>query len=287
MTSYPKELIRFSARRGTFFERRYRIHYINFQNAIDPEDRIYGWFGIILAPTCLEAVQHGLKTRRLQQFHRILDRDLSTLETPVYWYLTFITEQQDYEAEKALFFKRYHKARGVALALEPEQKYHQGDLVRIAEDLGPHRAPFESNCDAVVVESYSDRYEGANHQFYKLYLKGYGEALWYHDSKLTLVEPGRMDLLEQWRAELMAEAKQKGDLDWIFAHGHTVLSGAHTASVQALARCLGMTYLWGIPSDPMTYFHNGRGVLALAAPYLDTYDKAGWLKFCATFKAPV
>ena len=160
------------------------------------------------------------------------------------------------------------------------QKFRKGDLVRIAKDLGASMSRFPSDCEAIVLGSYADQFGGNDTQSYTLFLKGRNEVSWYYESQLTWLEEGRMDLLEQWGAEIKAEIKIKADLDWIFAHGQEVISNPHDASVSKLANCLGLPNLWGESGEGFTYYRNSMFVQTLAMPFLESGDKEGWLSMC-------
>jgi hypothetical protein len=168
------------------------------------------------------------------------------------------------------------------------QKFHKGDHVRVAKDLGPGMSHFTSDCEAIVMGSYEDQYGGRRDQGdntqYTLHLKGRGESSWYYQHQLTLIAKKQMKLLKQWEAEEEAEEKQQSDLDWIFANGKAVLESASGATVSALAACMGITDLWGPRGEGITYYMRSMFVLAHAKPYLTSGDKAGWLKFCETVK---
>jgi len=165
------------------------------------------------------------------------------------------------------------------------QKFHTGDWVRVAKDLGPTMRHFTADCEAIVIGSYADQCGGGNHNSYTLYLKGRGICSWYYGEQLTLLEAGRLDKLQAWREEAEAKRKQKSDLDWIFANGQAVAKNPHSASIQALAECLGLTNLWGRHGEGITYYDNTRIILIMATPFLKTCDKAGWLALCSGIKA--
>jgi hypothetical protein len=172
------------------------------------------------------------------------------------------------------------------------QKFQKGDLVRIAKDLGPSMSHFTDDCEAIVIGSYADQYpqydkgERAQQKF-MLHLKGLGQSSWYSVGQLTLIESGRLDKLHAWEDEAEAERKQKSDLDWIFANGPEVAEEPHVASIQALAKCFGLTNLWGRNGEGSTYYRNAMGTLEMAAPYLKAGDKAGWLARCELLRANV
>ena len=103
------------------------------------------------------------------------------------------------------------------------QKFHKGDLVQIAKDLGPTMDHFTSDCEAIVIGSYSDQFGGGDTKNYTLHLKGMGKTSWYEEWQLTLIKKNQIGLLDQWEEEEEAERKEKSNLDWIFEHGKEVL----------------------------------------------------------------
>ena len=79
-----------------------------------------------------------------------------------------------------------------------KQKFHAGDLVHIAKDLGPSMSHFDADLDAVVLGSYADEYGGANTEDYGLYVKGVGPVAWYHEHQLTLLSGDGVAALREW-----------------------------------------------------------------------------------------
>ncbi len=82
-----------------------------------------------------------------------------------------------------------------------EQKFRRGDLVRIADDLGPHMPHFTKGVDAIVLGSYADKYGGKDRKSYSLLIHGVGSLSWYDEWQLTLVKAGQTDLLYEWLDE--------------------------------------------------------------------------------------
>lgn len=169
------------------------------------------------------------------------------------------------------------------------QKFHRGDWVRVAKDLGPMMSHFMADCEAIVTGSYrdlcghrSDPDDGDPE--YELYIKGHGRTAWYHEHQLTLIARKRNAKLKEWEAEAKAEAKQKSDLNWIFRHGPAVIKNPHDASIKALAACFGVKNLWGNFGEGMTYYINAKITLNRAAPFLKARNKAGWLAFCKSLE---
>jgi hypothetical protein len=165
------------------------------------------------------------------------------------------------------------------------QKFHKGDHVKIADDLGPTMRHFTAGVEAIVMGSYRDQYGGRNTKSYTLHLKGAGETSWYEEYQLTLIESGREDLLKQWETARDAEIATKADRDWIFEHGDEVVKSPCGASLATLGQDLGCNNLWGANGEGITYYQNSLIVWTAAKPFLETKDKDGWLKYCAEFLA--
>lgn len=163
------------------------------------------------------------------------------------------------------------------------QKFHKGDHVKVADDLGPSMSHFQSGCEAIVIGSYRDQFGGSerNERQYTIHIKGGGETSWYDEGQLTLIEAKREDLLKQWEDEAKALHKQRSDLDWIFENGPDVLKSAYGSSVEALGRCVGIQNLWGSRGEGITYYTNALAIMGAAAPFLEAKDKAGWLAACS------
>lgn len=165
------------------------------------------------------------------------------------------------------------------------QKFHMGDLVRVAKDLGESMSHFRADCEAIVLNSYADKFGGSDHKSYTLYFNGGGNSSWYLEHQLTLIEPGRVDKLKEWQDAAEFERRQKSDIDWIFENGEQVLDEKHGASLQALANCFGVSNLWGSRGEGIAYYHNAAATMLLAEPYLRAGDKAAWLARCDELKA--
>lgn len=160
------------------------------------------------------------------------------------------------------------------------QKYNKGDHVQVAKDLGHGMSHFQSDCEAIIIGSYTDQFGGGCTKSYTIHIKDGGEVSWYEEHQLGLIEANRLDLLEQWEEEAKNEADMKSDLDWIFANGEDVLKNPHGDTVAALAECFGLTDLWGNRGEGATYYCNVVTTLSMATPFLRAGDKEGWLNYC-------
>lgn len=75
-----------------------------------------------------------------------------------------------------------------AKAIGQIQKFHIGNIVKIADDLGSSMSHFESGCYAIVVGSYAELYGGDNVKSYSLKLLPSGRYVsWYKEHQLSLV----------------------------------------------------------------------------------------------------
>lgn len=171
------------------------------------------------------------------------------------------------------------------------QKFHKGDHVKVACDYSTgfmisdgESKPILSEWagkEAIVIASYSDQFgvkdSGGD---YTLHIKGQGEVSWFCEKSLILIEYGRIYLLEAWEAEKETERKEKADIDWIFTNGDDVITNPHGASIETLAECFGMTNLWGKHGEGFIYYQNAMATLGMAAPFLKSGDKEGWLELC-------
>lgn len=81
-------------------------------------------------------------------------------------------------------------------------RFHPGDFVRIAKNLGVAARYLHTNAEAIVEYSYAGKYGGNEDNSYSLFIKGVGRSSWYDANHLTLIEPNRFDLIEKWKLEL-------------------------------------------------------------------------------------
>lgn len=165
-----------------------------------------------------------------------------------------------------------------------KQKYNKGDHVRVVKDLGRCMSHFQSDCEAIIVGSNHDQYCGGKTSSYTIYIRGRGEVSWYHEHQLKIIEKNRLDLLEQWVADVKNEVNIKSDLNWIFSSGEQVLKDLHGATIAALARCFGLMNLWGDRGEGIDYYYNANLTINLAKPFLESGDKEAWLAYCEVIK---
>jgi hypothetical protein len=79
--------------------------------------------------------------------------------------------------------------------------------------------------------------------------------------------------------------KLVSNLDWIFNNGKEVLRRPSGASIEALARSIGINNLWGSHGEGFIYIMNSLAVIDLARKFLENNDKSGWLLFAEKLKS--
>lgn len=166
------------------------------------------------------------------------------------------------------------------------QKFHAGDLVQVADNLGSEMSHFTGGCRAVVIGSYADQYGSDNTHSYTLHLEGQGQCSWYEEGQLTLIEAGAHELVKQWKDELHKKLAMQSNRDWIFEHAKEVIERGIGASIDSLGADLGCANMWGRNGEGITLYSNRMVAIRLATPFLKSGDKTGWLEFCEHFKKP-
>ncbi len=155
------------------------------------------------------------------------------------------------------------------------QKYKRGDVVHIAEDLGPCMSHFESGADVIVMYSYLDKYGGDEDdepQYGVMFCENGSEVAWYHEPQLTFLRHGGEEEIAKVRAARKLREKSETNLEWIVANWPTIKDKVPGATLGFLMRQVGITDPWGPHGEGMTYYANARGTLAVLKPVLETGD---------------
>lgn len=129
------------------------------------------------------------------------------------------------------------------------QKFKRGDLVRIADDLGPMMDHFKKGCDAIVIASYNDQYGGGNTEDYTVFIEKSGEVSWYHESQLTFIRHD-LDLLQKWKKDSKSRLKQHSSMRWILDNIDTII--IHKAPVASILK------LFDVFQIQTTFHSNGE-----------------------------
>lgn len=119
-----------------------------------------------------------------------------------------------------------------------KQKFRRGDLVRVAKDLGPMMAHFQSDCNAIVIASYAEKYGGDDTHQYTIFVEGSGETSWYYEHQLTFIRHAP-DLLEIWKDQEDAARRDAADILWIKAHWEELKSSISATSILTLFDTIG------------------------------------------------
>lgn len=165
------------------------------------------------------------------------------------------------------------------------QKFHRGDMVRIAKDLGPSMSHFECDQDAVVIGSYSDQYGGSNNDSYTLLLAdGSNTISWYYERQLTFVRKVGEEGIKKIKDDREESEKNHDNLDWIFENWKSIRKKIPTKSAMFLMAECGITNPW--PSgEMMEYYTNFQAVFLRIGPFLESGDKEGLITRMKEMKA--
>ena len=154
-----------------------------------------------------------------------------------------------------------------------KQKFHRGDVVHIAKDLGSLMAHFDADKDAIVMGSYRDQYGGSNTRDYTLMFCDTGyECSWYQEEQLTFLRHGGEPEIEK---VLFLKAKREAtetDLDWIIANWLAIRENPSGATMGALMRLIGITNPWP-HGEGFELADNQMKTFLLLDPALSTGDK--------------
>lgn len=153
------------------------------------------------------------------------------------------------------------------------QKFKRGDVVRIADDLGPMMAHFEKGQTAIVMGSYDDQYGGGNSRDYTLMLEDCSRVSWYHEDQLTFIRHDPEEIARRTKAREERQ-NQETNLGWIVSNWPKIRERTPGATLQHLADMAGLGDLWGSRGEGIDYFANALAVRELFDPVLSRGDEA-------------
>lgn len=90
------------------------------------------------------------------------------------------------------------------------QKFHKGDLVKVADKMPSWMSHFEAGMEAYIVGSYADQYHGGKDEekmytimYQPKWLKGgkWSRTSWYKEDQLTLLKKRTLKTIEFVEAE--------------------------------------------------------------------------------------
>lgn len=153
--------------------------------------------------------------------------------------------------------------------MSDEQRFHRGDRVYVAADLGETMRHFEAGAEAIVIGSYADQYGGSDRHMYTLmFVEHGGTASWYYDQQLTLVRHGTEDDIRAVIAEREARQVHERDVAWIAQNWATIREKTPGATADELMRRVGISNPWGSQGEGMAYYANWQQTFAALDPIL-------------------
>ncbi len=150
------------------------------------------------------------------------------------------------------------------------QKFHRGDLVHIAADLGAFMSHFESDQDAIVMGSYDDQYGGGDTGVYTvMFTETGGECSWYYERQLEFIRHVDEAEITRIKEARKQRDEQESQLPWIVEHWNKSPSGA---TCDALMKAIGISEPWGKHGEGITWYSNWLVTWELLDDALDTHD---------------
>jgi hypothetical protein len=181
----------------------------------------------------------------------------------------------------------------------PKQKYHRGDMVHIAQDLGASMRHFECDQRVVIIGSYCDQFhshgrpmihlpersiapvadytvpfdqpedccEPNGHSYTVLFDDG-GECSWYWEYQLRFIEHGGEQEIERIRANRAAREQAEVKLENIVANWRIIRDNPPSYIMNFLMGLVGITEPWGSQGEGLAYAANWRQTFKLVDPIL-------------------
>ncbi len=167
-----------------------------------------------------------------------------------------------------------------------KQKFKRGDVVRVADDLGPSMEHFGGKGQiAHIVGSYTDQFGGPEHDHpeYTLLFEDGNETSWYYESQLTFQRHGDDNEMGAIRDARKAKNAVEGDIEWIAQHYADIKDEPPSASIHGLAALLGLSAddLWGTHGEGFDYYINSMSVWSMFQDVLSKGDAAAVRDFGA------
>jgi len=153
------------------------------------------------------------------------------------------------------------------------QKFHRGDVVHVAKNLGEEMSHFKNDFDGVVIGSYVDQYggEGRGYPAYTVMTLDTGnEISWYCEDQLSFLRHGGEALIQEIKGRREAMEAEQAKLEWIIANWPKV----STVSLQTLGTAIGFGDLWGDHGEGIALYENSMRIMHL----FDAAMKSGSLE---------
>ena len=161
-----------------------------------------------------------------------------------------------------------------------KQKFHRGNVVHIAKNLGSSMSHFESDRDVVIIGSYCDQYHhhsvppvdgrcvGSNgHSYTVLFFTG-GECSWYSEHQLTLISNGGEHEIDEIKMIDVVRKAQETDMAWIVSKWPDIRENVPGHTAAYLMDRVGIKEPWGSQGEGLAYFYNWRQTFLRLDPIL-------------------
>lgn len=151
-------------------------------------------------------------------------------------------------------------------------KFKRGDVVRVADDLGPQMSHFRSGEDAVVMGSYRDQFgHGRGPDNYTVMFLDGAEHSWYPACTLAILRHEDEVFIEGIKAAAKELEAVQSQLPWIVENWPGIREkGVPGASMATLMKGVGITDPWGPQGEGFCYHQNAQLTMALLDDVLKT-----------------
>lgn len=154
-----------------------------------------------------------------------------------------------------------------------EREYRHGDLVRIADDLGPHKIHFEKGCEAIIDYSYAERYGGDDRDSYAVIFPETGNRVsWYQGGELTFIRHVGQAAIDRIMAERIIRETSETSLPWIVTNWNSIRDQVPGATMIELMKRIGIDNPWGNQGEGMEFFKNMKITHLILDPVLKSGD---------------
>lgn len=166
------------------------------------------------------------------------------------------------------------------------QKFHRGDVVHIAKNLGSWMSHFEADEDVVIIGSYCDQFhhhsippvdgrcvEPNGHSYTVLFFNG-GEVSWYAEHQLTFLRTGGPCIIHEIQDAYEKVKTVQTDMAWIVANWKGIKDSCPGPTISYLMGRIGITNPWGSQGEGLAYYSNARLTIQLLGAALESGDVA-------------
>lgn len=140
-----------------------------------------------------------------------------------------------------------------------EQKFKTGNLVRVAEDLGPMMDHFPGEGKEAFIEySYYEKFGGNQDTMpcYSLLFKNGRSVAWYDEDQLTLIDEGGEHFLTEIKEKRALKDAEESDLKWIVENWPNIRKKPSGATCEKLMSIVGITEPWGKNGEGLAWYTN-------------------------------